>query len=214
MKAIIKLLHRDAQKGKISVKTKGLIFVAIAMLIVGLSTDSLALSFSNLYKESYWEPTGGFNYGTTNFGAGLGNYIGTGSLSNYGSGTVLDFFINSGFTDVVNVGIGIAAGPGNLAGTWSVNSLPPATGVIDFLMIKGTTSFSIHQYNPAAPNGIWNVGYLADAGKSGAPAAMSFVRAYNSTPTSVPVPEPETMLLLGACLLVLVVLEKKKFRSN
>jgi hypothetical protein len=63
-------------------------------------------------------------------------------------------------------------------------------------VVKGARSFSVHQYIPAALYGIWNVGYLADAGGSGAPPKMSFVRAYDIAS----VPEPATMLLLGTGL--------------
>jgi hypothetical protein len=171
-----------------------LIFVIVFLFLVGLSANGFAYSFSDLYQETYWEPADGYDYGTTDLGAGLGTYKGTGVLPNYGDQTVLNFFKNSGFTGVNEVPLTLT-GQNSYAGTWTSGN-PTPSNFVDFIMVKGSTSFSIHLYDPAATSGIWNVGYLANAGNgnSGKPPGMSFVRGYS---TSKPVPEPVTMLLLG-----------------
>lgn len=170
-----------------------IVLAMVFLFVAGFSAEGSAYSFSDLYSVTCWEPERGFNYGTTDFGAGLGTYIGTGSLSNYGNETVLDFFRASGFDDVEQMAINFT-GIKQYAGTWSVANPMNASNFVDYLIIKGAKTFSVHQYNPAATYGIWNVGYLADAGNSGKPPVMSFVRAYN---TSTQVPEPAGILLLG-----------------
>ena len=102
-----------------------------------------------------------------------------------------------------------------ISGTWSTADVGTAPGdvpadaaVIDLLIVKGGTSFSVHQYNPAASWGEWNVGYLDEVGKQGVNIpALSHLSAYIA-PTSVP--EPTTLLLLGLGLVGVAGLRRKQ----
>jgi len=202
--------REQSKKGGYNMKKTFLIFTAAFLFLVGVSANGFAYSFTDLYTESYWEPAGGYDYGTSDFGAGLGDYIGTGSLPNYGDATVINFFVNSGYTDVNQIGI-TGTSIAGLAGEWEAINPDPPVNFVNFLMVKGSTGFSVHEYDPAATYGIWNVGYLPDAGGSGMPAQMSFVRAFNTGGTpGTPVPEPATMLLLGSGLIGLAGYGRRK----
>ena len=100
---------------------------------------------------------------------------------------------------------------GIVSGTWQTYPVesPPNPDVVDLIIVKGGNDFSVHQYDPAASSGTWNIGYLDEAGKSGKPPAVSHVSAYLGNIT--PVPEPATMLLFGTGILGIAALGRKKF---
>ncbi|SDB28891.1 PEP-CTERM protein-sorting domain-containing protein [Desulfonatronum thiosulfatophilum] len=182
------------------------ILMTVCLFMVGFVAKGMAYSISDLEIRPYWQPEGGFDYGTDDHGAGLGTYLGTGSWDNYGDPTALEFFYNSGFLYVEKLELALSPSEGGLAGSWNVvqNQLPNMK-YVDMLVVKGAQSFSLHQYVPAALSGIWNVGYLDFAGNSGTPPEMSFVRGFQADP----IPEPGTMLLLGFGLAGLAFMRRK-----
>jgi hypothetical protein len=185
--------------------------LTVLVLLIGLSSNALSISFTGLTQVTPWQGDSDFDYGNPlgqNYGSGLGNYIGTGVLSNYGDGTVDAFFLSAGFSSVQQIGINISPGPGGYAGTWDVMNGASNGDYITYLMVKGNTGFSLHEYNPAGQHGTWNTNYLGTNPK-GIGYAMSFVRAYDTGGTA-PVPEPATIMLLGAGLLGLAGVSRKK----
>lgn len=168
----------------------------VAFLLAGLSLNAFAYNIADLVKLSKWTPAGGFDYGSGATGS-LGSYIGTGDLSNYGDNTVLNFFRDSGYDEITQVGTTATSGPGGYAGTWRITSPTGSpTNFVDFIIVKGSTGFSLHQYIPGASSGLWDVGYLYPNDRSGAHPNMSFVRAYND-PVSVPESSAASTLVLG-----------------
>ena len=140
---------------------------------------------------------------------GTGDYVGTGRLENYGDQNVKDFFTNSGFTDITQIAISYFPGDDAKSGWWDVTY---PGDVVQLLMVKGGTSFSIHEYDPLAIKGLWDVGHLYEVGANfaGGLPDMSFVRAYKDT---VPVPEPGLLLLLGSGLIGLAAYGRRKING-
>jgi hypothetical protein len=63
------------------------------------------------------------------------------------------------------------ADKGIVSGTWQTfpSNVPDSPNTVDSIIVKGGNNFSVHQYDPVAYSGEWNVGYLPDAGGSGTP---------------------------------------------
>jgi len=187
------------------------VVAAVFLFVAGFSANGSAYSFSGLNMENYWIPKRGeFNYGTADFGTGLGQYMGTGTLKNFRNDTVVNFFESSGFKGVEQVDINVTR-QGKRAGTWSAAGSDNSSDFVYFLIVKGLKekTFSVHQFDQVS-GGIWDVGNFYMAEGKERPAKMRFARLYkaakpiNNTPgdctppaNSYPVPEPASMLLLG-----------------
>ena len=116
-----------------------------------------------------------------------------------GEDTLEDFFVDGGYmVDTISnlqVFTTQMIGDEYTAGWFQspVTIAPTDRNYVDFIIVKGANSLSVHRWVPPVYEGLWNIGYLADAGNSGSPPSMSFVRGYSSQP----IPEPATIFLLG-----------------
>jgi len=193
---------------------------------VGLSSSAFSYSFATEDFSLYKSYT--YDYGTED-GSILdpeqGTYIGTAYDANDNVDTLKEFLIYFGWTNPQITFFGKDEDgeilipeaqavydddkkfEGNISGTWQVADTNPA--VVEFIIVKGGSNFSVHQYDPAVSSGEWNIGYLPDAGGSDSPATLSHLSAYNASP----VPEPSTVILLGLGLLGLVGIKKARKKS-
>jgi PEP-CTERM motif len=199
---------------------KKILLTLSATLLILISTS--AISFA--YTFGIEEFSGTYQYGNIN----QGEYLGTVYGANDDDVVLLDFLNNF-------VGLGIstlnvygktdentlftplleADGEGGfLSGTWQTfpsGSTPIEPDLVDLIVIKGGTSFSVHLYDPADFQGQWNVGYLDEVGKKAINIpSLSHISAYIESESPSPVPEPATMFLFGIGLLGLAGVNRRK----
>jgi len=217
----------DKEKEGNMMKKYLLILGAVSLIIIGLSSSAFSYTFGQEDFSTYKDLT--YTYGSQDgtYCAKQGEYLGTVYDGNDDVATLTDFFVNYlGWNDPLITFYGkdedgelsILQSQSNaedelISGTWQTpESTSNSSDSVEFIIVKGGNSFSIHQYDPAAFSGVWNIGYLADAGGSGSPATLSHISAYNGE--STPVPEPSTILLMGTGLLGLVGYNRKRFSKK
>ena len=85
-------------------------------------------------------------------------------------------------------------------GTWSTEGVP-----VEYYTVKGANEFAIYWLEGGASEGDWSSEHVL---KNDTSPAMSHVSTFNAAPA--PVPEPSTLLLLGAGISGLVFFRRKK----
>lgn len=103
---------------------------------------------------------------------------------------------------------------GNKSGTWSITAQGQSLG---FYGVKAATELAIYYVDPAQTSGIWTTAHLLtpnaneeNQNKENQPQISHLSAASVS---STPVPEPGTVLLLGAGLLGLALYGRKRLRK-
>ncbi|GEM_PF-1107403 len=197
------------------------IFLTI-MLVLGIASLSIAAPILNTASDGTEDRFDGSVYAMyQNSGALLFTQMGNTSES-AGSVADLQTLLNAqvGFGDVVlsvaNVNY-TAVGDGS-SGTWASD---PVSNTIEFYTVKAGDYFAM--YYLAAPDStgswstfdIWSIGGPGTGGhpaKGGGGLEISHFIGYN--PSSTPVPEPGTVILLGAGLVGLGLYGRRRMRAQ
>ena len=206
-----------------------IIFGAAVLIIAGLSDNAFSYSFG--YEDFSTVNDIDYTYGRSNLATPAdpatdlqGIYLGTVYDATDSEAILMEFLIDVGAWDGKEITFygkdedntlwapdtQTITDKGIVSGTWqtfSPTNIPANYDLVEFIIVKGGNNFSVHQYDPAASSGEWNVGYLPDAGKSGSSPSVSHLSAYYET---TPVPEPASILLIGTGLLGLVGYSRKK----
>lgn len=77
-------------------------------------------------------------------------------------------------------------------GTWTT------TDPVEFYTVKGTTEFALYWLNGGDSSGLWSTQHLLN--KGGNVPEISHLSTWNEVAEPAPVPEPSTLILLGAGL--------------
>ncbi len=97
------------------------------------------------------------------------------------------------------------------SGTWDTGSVP-----IMFYAVKAADAFAIYSVNPMASSGTWSTYdlWIRGANGVGEGAGALVVSHINGYTGSAPVPEPATLLLMGAGLFGLAGMGRKKLKKQ
>ena len=137
------------------------------------------------------------------------------SFAGFGSDITIQY-LGKDETGNIMVPLSQSGDGGLVSGTWSYTPTGNNPDSIDLLLVKGSTSFSAHKYDPAANWGEWNVGYLDETGKNELfPPTLSHISVYLSDlpPDNQPVPEPGTIMLIGIGIAGIAGFNRKKFKK-
>lgn len=120
--------------------------------------------------------------------------------------TTLSTFLGQNITLTQDAQVTIT-GSGGASGTWNTNSLSTA---ISFYVVKAANAYAMYEVVPADNTGSWSTFDLWKAGYGGYGALdISHFTGYLSDATPAPVPEPSTLILLGAGLVGVVLLRRR-----
>ena len=97
---------------------------------------------------------------------------------------------------------------GALDGTWDV--VDPSV-VISYVTVKASNDFTLYSYNPAVNSGTWSTANLLN--KNGVQQELSHLSLW-TTASASQVPEPTSVLLMGAGVTALGVLGRWRSRRN
>jgi hypothetical protein len=196
-----------------------------AMLVLGISSISFAAPILNVAGDGK-EDVGGSAYsyfqnsGTLLFTQAGNVTEGAGGGPNY-SVAELQSLLQSKATTLTGIGdfSGVALSLADVSyssygdgssGTWVSD---PISNTIEFYAVKAGHYFALYYVNPADSAGSWStfdIWSIGAPGTGGAGLEISHFIGYN--PSSAPVPEPGTIILLGAGIAGLGLYGRRRMR--
>lgn len=94
--------------------------------------------------------------------------------------------------DTSSTDMTVAYLPGNKSGTWTT------TDPVEFYTVKASTEFALYWLEGGASSGLWSTQHLRT--NRGNVPEVSHLSTWNQVDAPPPIPEPSTLILLGAGL--------------
>ncbi|MEA5115752.1 MAG: PEP-CTERM sorting domain-containing protein [Geobacteraceae bacterium] len=188
--------------------------ILAVLMILGISSLSLAVPIVNTANDGIEDRFNGSVYSYyQNSGDLIFTHAGN-TTTNPTSVADLQALLNAmpGYSDVVLslASVNYTSYGNGSSGTWES---VPLSNTIEFYTVKAGRYFALYEVDPADSTGswstydIWNIG---GPGTGGYDLQISHLLGYN--PSSVPVPEPGTVILLGAGLVGLALCGRRRNR--